>query len=148
MAPSLDREHAYIAFEKTLVTLHYQATESSILVTIDSDGRNGAAAAVTDRLRVLILEELSAYVHLRHKLLALVPDGRWVDIDELPKARAGPSRKKSSVGLLGQQDLVAAAARAEAWKVSHEPRLEAEELEVLNRGSHMCATQCVSLCIC
>ena len=54
------------------MTLAYRADESSILVSLSSDGRDGSAAAVADQLRVLILEELVAYKHLNHRLLVQV----------------------------------------------------------------------------
>ena len=58
--PTLDRHHAYVAFDDdALVTLTYMPSESSILVALTSDGRDGSAAAVADRMRVLLIEELA-----------------------------------------------------------------------------------------
>ena len=88
--PTLDRHHAYVAFDDdALVTLTYMPSESSILVALTSDGRDGSAAAVADRMRVLLIEELSSFPNLRHRMLALIPGSgghQYVDLDELPRA--------------------------------------------------------------
>ena len=82
---TLDRNHAYVIFDSTLVTLTYVPADSSVLVALD--GKAGAAATIADQIRVLLLEELSAYQHLKHKMLAPVPGGgSWVDLDELTRA--------------------------------------------------------------
>ena len=106
--PTLDRQHAYIAFERTLVTLTYEARESSILVTLNSDGKDGSAAAVADRLRVLLIEELSQYTNLNFCMLALLPDGlghTWVNLEELPKTGSLP-RALTIRGRLATIDLL------------------------------------------
>ena len=100
--PSLDRQTAYIAFDdRTLVLLVYDAEESSIDVTLATPGRDGSAASVADRLRVLLFEELSAYVNLRYRMLVPVPgsSSTWVDLEELPKAGA----VRGGVMLRGEQ---------------------------------------------
>ena len=52
---SLDRNHAFVAFDKELVTLTYVPAESSVLVQLHSEK---GAAAVADQLRVLVSEHL------------------------------------------------------------------------------------------
>ena len=84
---SLERNAAWVVFGKEHVLLRYVPEESSILVTLSNDGQNGAAATVTDQLRVLLCEELSSYIHLRHHMLVAMQgsDGWYADLDELPK---------------------------------------------------------------
>jgi len=93
--PTLTRQRAYIPFKHTLVTMTYESSNSSILVHIQRNGHEGGkaegvAAAVADRLRVLILEELAVYSQLQHRALVLAPrdSAAWVDINELPKVRS------------------------------------------------------------
>ena len=75
---------------QTLVILSYDAEESSMHVTLCTDGVDGSAGVVADRLRVLLHEELLAYKHLRYHMLAQVPGSEsFVNLDELPKAGAG-----------------------------------------------------------
>ena len=87
----LDRHHAHVNFERELLTLSYMPAESSVLAQLHSDGRHGgAAAALADRLRVLVSEELAAYANLRCRILAPLPHGKvgWVDLNELSKTKA------------------------------------------------------------
>ena len=69
-------------------------------VTLCTDGTDGSAGAVADRLRVLLFEELLAYKNLRYHMLAQVPGSdSFVNLDELPKAGAGTG----SVMLRGEE---------------------------------------------
>ena len=92
--PAIDRHTAYIAIDETLVMLAYDAEESSMHVTLCTDGKeigkDGSAGAVADRLRVLLFEELFAHSSLSFHMLAQVPgSNELVNLDELPKAGAG-----------------------------------------------------------
>ena len=109
---ALDRSNAYVTFNKTSYMLHYLPAESSVLVRLTTDGKDGSAAAVADQLRVLLCDELSTYTNLQFKMLVAlqpgasggapgvsggVPDASggepdaphvWIDLDELPRSKA------------------------------------------------------------
>ena len=88
--PSLTFRQARIAMHESLVTLSFKQSESSIHVAITSKNvRDGSAANVFDRLRVLLVHETSIYANLRYRMLAHVEGTEtMVDLDELPKANA------------------------------------------------------------
>ena len=89
--PSLSYRRARIAMHDSIVTLDFKERESSIHVTISGKDvvRDGSAAAVFDRLRVILVQETSLFANLRYRMLAHVEgDEMLVDLDELPKAHA------------------------------------------------------------
>ena len=99
--PSLTFRQARIAMRESIVTLTFKESESSIHVAIGSkDVRNGSAAAVVDRLRVLLVHETSLFANLRYRMLVHVEGTEtMVDLDELPKANT----THSTVMLRGEQ---------------------------------------------
>ena len=99
--PSLSYRRACIAMHGSIVTLYFKERESSIHVTISGkDVRDGSAAAVFDRLRVLLVQETSQFANLRYRVLAHVEgDEMLVDLDELPKASAA----HTTIMLRGEQ---------------------------------------------
>ena len=84
---------------ESIVTLSFMESSSSIHVSISSkDVRDGSAAAVFDRLRVLLVHGTSLFKNLRYRMLALVEGtDALVDLDELPKTTL------STVTLRGEQ---------------------------------------------
>jgi hypothetical protein len=97
----LERRMARVNFNKEHVILRYEPEQSSVLVHMSTDGRNGSAALVADQLRVLLCEEFGAYVQLRYHLLVPVPnrDGWYADIDKLAKLDGDVS---APVGVRGE----------------------------------------------
>ena len=89
----VERSHAYVAFDKELVTLQKLSAQSSIRVRLHSNGESGGSIVV-DQLRVLIYEALQEYRRLNFKLrcvmLAPLPGKAdvWVDLDVLGKISA------------------------------------------------------------
>ena len=57
----VERSHAYVVFDKELVTLRKLSAQSSIFVRLYSNGESGGSVVV-DQLRVLILEALQCEV--------------------------------------------------------------------------------------
>lgn len=86
---SLERSYAYVVFDKELVTFRRMPAESSILVTLHSNGKS-YGSVVVDRLRVLLARALAEYRNLRASILAPLPGGSsdaWVAIDVLAQMR-------------------------------------------------------------
>ena len=92
---SLERSFAYVLFDKELVTLRRVPSQSSIIVSLQSNGKS-YGSLVIDRLRVLLSEALTEYRNLRSCILApLAEDAKvWVAIDVLSQTRsdAQPAR--------------------------------------------------------
>ena len=88
----LTRNVAFIAFDDhppARVKLECVEGESSIKVTLNTPGTDGSAGNVADKLRVLLIEELSdLYPNLDYRMTVPLPrQPREVDLDELPKAK-------------------------------------------------------------
>lgn len=98
---SLEHSYAYVVFEKELVTLRRIPAESSILVSLHSNGKS-YGCAVVDRMRVLLADALTEYRNLRSCILAPLAQSAdtWVAIDvlaqissDLPAVRAPDGRE-------------------------------------------------------
>ena len=107
---------ARIAMHESTVTLSFMESSSSILVHIGSkDVRDGSAAAVYDRLRVLLAQETSLFKNLKYRMLALVEgNDALVDLDELPKTKlAKGTLRGEQVGIEALKDELA------FWHTTH-----------------------------
>jgi hypothetical protein len=90
--PRLDRQRAFVAFGKELVTMVYEPDTSSVSVEFgEAVGAEGAAtaAAAVDQLHVLVATELGHYGNMHVRLLAPLSSahgGAWVDIIKLAES--------------------------------------------------------------
>ena len=100
---------------RQLLTLEYVASESSVVATLMTDGNDGSAGRVTDRLRCILADEVATnYANLRYHLLVLQPGSTdvWVDLDEMQRplpssstGAEGASREAVEQADLLRQDL-------------------------------------------
>lgn len=98
----LSRSHAYVAFDKEMLTLEHVASESSIVATLSTDGRDGAAGRVADRLRCILAEDVAASYHnLSYHLLVPHPTRStcWVDLDAMQSGQQFEDEERAAPGV-------------------------------------------------
>ena len=93
---SMDQKNVYLEmFDEVFVHLAYAPSESSMLIRLYSNGDKSAAAKVLDRIRLLLLTDLTMFSNLRAKTLVPMSEHEsvLVDIDKVMKTLGSEVRR-------------------------------------------------------
>ena len=93
---SMDQKNVYLEmFDEVFVHLAYAPSESSMLIRLYSNGDKSAAAKVLDRIRLLLITELTMFSNLMAKILVPLPEHEsvLVDIDKVMKTLGSEVRR-------------------------------------------------------